>query len=82
MSNDEKKREPEKFFTVIYRSNGEVDVTSNLMTVFDLWSLASYIKMRADEMYITTQTANRMKEANSKDLVRAATIPDHLRKRD
>ncbi len=67
----------EKFLQVIYRSDGNVDVSSNDMTVFDLWALAQFLRMRADEMYITTQTANRMKEAahNAQPIEIARTIP-------
>ncbi len=52
-----------KYIRVTYLSDGNVDVESNDMTVFDLWSLSSYMKMRADEMYITVQTQERMQEA-------------------
>jgi len=54
-------KKDDKFLQVIYRSDGNVDMASNNMTVFDLWSLSSFLKMKADEMYITTQTAERMK---------------------
>ena len=52
-----------KFIRVTYLSDGNVDVESNAMTVFDLWALSNYMKMRADEMYITVQTQQRVQEA-------------------
>lgn len=55
--------EPEKYIRVTYHSDGNIDIESNAMTVFDLWALSRFIELRADEMYITTQTAERMKEA-------------------
>ena len=68
--------EQEKFLKVIYRSNGEVDLESNLMTVFDLWALARFIELRGDEIYITTQTAQRMAmQAKEGQLVRATQMP-------
>lgn len=54
----------EKYISVTYHSDGKVDIQSNAMTVFDLWALSRFLDLRADEMYITTQTAERMKEAN------------------
>ena len=65
-----------KYIQVIYRSDGNVDVASNNMTVFDLWALSQFLKMRADEMYITTQTQNRMKEQMGVSPIEIArTIP-------
>ena len=72
--------EVSKFITVTYRSNGEVDVESNNMTVFDLWALSNYVKMRADEAYITQQTANRMKEAgNNQKIQRVQSMPSGMK---
>ena len=66
----------EKYLTVTYRSNGEVDLESNNMTVFDLWALARFIELRADEIYITKQTELRMKEAaNQSPLVTSTMMP-------
>jgi hypothetical protein len=62
-----------KFITVTYLSDGNVEVESNDMTVFDLWALSSYLKMRADEVYITTQTAQRMTEAAKKPMLVTST---------
>jgi hypothetical protein len=62
-----------KFITVTYLSNGEVEVESDNMTVFDLWALSSYIKMRADEVYITTQTAQKMQAAAKKPMLVTST---------
>jgi hypothetical protein len=65
-----------KFITVTYLSDGNVEVESNDMTVFDLWALSSYLKMRADEQYITTQTQIRMTEAAKKpQLVTSTQLP-------
>lgn len=77
MEEIEKPKPDDKFFQVIYRSEGKVDIASNNMTVFDLWALSAYVKMRADEMYITTQTAERMKEAAGKSpgIIPARTMP-------
>ena len=65
-----------KFITVTYLSDGNVEVESNDMTVFDLWALSSYLKMRADEQFITTQTQIRMTEAAKKpQLVTSTQLP-------
>lgn len=67
---------PEKYIQVTYHSDGKVDIESNAMTVFDLWALSRFIELRADEMYITTQTAERMKEANKHpQLVTSTMMP-------
>lgn len=62
-----------KYITVTYRSDGNVEVESNDMNVFDLWALSNYIKMRADEQYITVQTAQRTKDA-AKNAIRPLQI--------
>lgn len=87
MEKIESPKPDDKFFQVIYHSEGQVDVASNNMTVFDLWGLSNYIKMRADELYITTQSAQRVKDAaaasqksQQKDLVIAQGIPEHLKR--
>ena len=52
-----------KYLTVTYLSDGNIDVESNDMTVFDLWAMSNYLKMRADEMYISVQTQKNVTEA-------------------
>lgn len=54
----------EKFWKAAYRSDGQVEIESNDITVFDLWALASYMKMQADELYINKQAIERMKQSS------------------
>lgn len=75
-NNETTEKEVQKFIKVTYHSNGALDITSEGITVFDLWSLARFLELRGDEMYITTQTANKMKEANKgTKLVTASVMP-------
>jgi hypothetical protein len=74
-----------KYITVTYLSDGTVSVESNGITVFDLWSLSNYLKMRADEMYVSVQTKSRMEEAarqgGSGHIQAASYIPESVKPR-
>lgn len=78
MNGDTKLPDADKYLQVIYLSDGNIEHASNGMTVFDLWALSNWLKMMADEMYITTQTARRIKDqipAQGKTLEIARSLP-------
>lgn len=78
MSNDgrqENGKNNRKYLTVTYHSDGNVDIESNNMTVFDLWALSNFIKMRADELYINTQTVERMKKQSGSPIEISRGMP-------
>ena len=55
--------EVKRHLTLTYLSDGHIDVEMNGLTTFDLWSLASYIKMIADEKYIEVRAVAKYEEA-------------------
>ena len=70
---NEKTESTEKFLKTTFHSKGQIDVESSNITVFDLWALSSYLKMRADEMYVGMQTQQKMQQAA---MHKIATLPD------
>ena len=60
----EEHHEPQpKFLKMTFHSDGKIDLESNAITVFDLWAVSNYLKMRGDEMYVQMQTQAKMAEA-------------------
>ncbi len=57
----------QKFLKMTFHSDGRLDLESNNVTVFDLWAVSSYLKMRGDELYVSMQTQLKMQDAASKD---------------
>jgi hypothetical protein len=52
-----------KFITLNYHSDGNIEMDSNAMGCFDLWSAARLIQLKGDEIYINAQTQMRLAAA-------------------
>ena len=58
-----------------YLSDGNIEIESNNVTVFDLWSMSAYLKMRADELYINVKVQQDTRDAAKRGLVTATQMP-------
>lgn len=62
-----KNGESEKFIKITYHSDSNIELESNGIGPFDLWSLSRFLSLKGDELYINAQTRERMLEAATRN---------------